>query len=109
MQASEEVWGHISGRSIPATSSSRCAGRSRANSARLKANESLECRDCHSAESMDLSKQNPARGGAPNLPDTKEKTCIDCHKGIAHSLPNARRARMAVRPSEGLRNLTQKN
>ena len=57
--------------------------------ARLKANNSLECRNCHSAESMDITKQ-----GARAAPvhqrfcSPGERTCIDCHKGIAHQLPN---------------------
>src|SRR6185436_10541096 len=45
--------------------------------ARLKANDSLECRNCHSIESMDVSKQS-ARASAAHerflLPG--EKTCI---------------------------------
>jgi cytochrome c-type protein NapC len=56
---------------------------------RMKANDSLECRNCHSAESMDLAKQNPRAASAhERFLFTKEKTCIDCHKGIAHRLPN---------------------
>jgi nitrate/TMAO reductase-like tetraheme cytochrome c subunit len=38
---------------------------------------------------VDLAKQNPraARAHETQL-FTREKTCIDCHKGIAHRLPN---------------------
>jgi cytochrome c-type protein NapC len=56
----------------------------------LKANDSLECRNCHSAQPMDISKQ------APRAADTYQRflftgqTCIDCHKGIAHRLPDMR-------------------
>jgi nitrate/TMAO reductase-like tetraheme cytochrome c subunit len=55
---------------------------------RLKANDSLECRNCHSADSMDISKQSQRAANAHQrslFPGGK--TCIDCHKGIAHHLP----------------------
>ena len=56
--------------------------------ARLKANDSLECRNCHQFESMDFTRQSVR---AQNMHSTylsnKEKTCIDCHMGIAHLLP----------------------
>ena len=59
--------------------------------ARLKANNSLECRNCHSAESMDITKQAPRAADAhQRFLFTGEKTCIDCHKGIAHRLPDMR-------------------
>jgi cytochrome c-type protein NapC len=55
----------------------------------MKANDSLECRNCHSSESMDLTKQNPRAAQAHERSlFSGEKTCIDCHKGIAHKLPN---------------------
>ena len=56
---------------------------------RFKANDSLECRNCHSTESMDITKQG-ARAARVHqqLLFTGERTCIDCHKGIAHQLPN---------------------
>src|SRR4051794_22313185 len=56
---------------------------------RMKANDSLECRNCHSSESMDLTKQNPRAAQAHERSlFSGEKTCMDCHKGIAHKLPN---------------------
>ena len=57
--------------------------------ARLKANDSLECRNCHHVESMDFTLQSPrAQAMHSTLLASGEKTCIDCHKGIAHHLPN---------------------
>jgi cytochrome c-type protein NapC len=57
--------------------------------ARFKANDSLECRNCHSAESMDITRQSPRASAAhQRFLFTAEKTCIDCHKGIAHKLPD---------------------
>lgn len=57
--------------------------------ARLKANDSLECRNCHNYTSMDLTRQSPRAAQIHKLwLGTGQKTCIDCHKGIAHHLPN---------------------
>jgi cytochrome c-type protein NapC len=90
MQASKEVWGHIFG---TINTREKFLGLRRAMAERewerMKANDSLECRNCHSAQSMDLAKQNPRAAAAhERFLFTKEKTCIDCHKGIAHKLPN---------------------
>lgn len=53
----------------------------------MKANDSHECRNCHSWEAMDPHKQK-ARAQEKMEEGRKEgKTCIDCHKGIAHALP----------------------
>ena len=90
MQASKEVWGHIFG-SIDTRDKFLDMRRHLAEHewARMKANDSLECRNCHSAQSMDVSKQNPRAAAAHEKSlFTGEKTCIDCHKGIAHKLPN---------------------
>jgi cytochrome c-type protein NapC len=65
--------------------------------ARFKANDSLECRNCHSAQSMDITKQSPRAAVAhARFLFTGEKTCIDCHKGIAHHLPDMRHSRLAI-------------
>ena len=59
--------------------------------ARMKANDSLECRNCHSADSMDITRQSPRAVDAhQRFLFTGQKTCIDCHKGIAHRLPDMR-------------------
>jgi cytochrome c-type protein NapC len=59
--------------------------------ARLKANNSLECRNCHSADSMDITKQGArAQRIHQEFLFTGQRTCIDCHKGIAHRLPDMR-------------------
>ncbi|WP_084794777.1 NapC/NirT family cytochrome c [Pseudoponticoccus marisrubri] len=57
--------------------------------ARFEANDSLECRNCHSEVAMDFSAQSPrAADSHERLLATGEATCIDCHKGIAHTLPD---------------------
>jgi len=51
---------------------------------RLKANDSLECRNCHSFQGMKVSVQKPRAQKFHELGQKKGETCIDCHKGIAH-------------------------
>ena len=92
MQASKEVWGKIFG-TIDTREKFRDHRLELAAHewARFKANDSLECRNCHSADSMDITKQSPRASVAhQRFLFTKEKTCIDCHKGIAHQLPDMR-------------------
>lgn len=56
--------------------------------ARMQANDSLECRNCHAADSMDITLQSTRASEAhQRFLFTGQKTCIDCHKGIAHRLP----------------------
>jgi cytochrome c-type protein NapC len=90
MQASKEVWGWIFGtidtRDEFLEKRRELAGR---EWARLKANDSLECRNCHLYDSMDFTRQSRRAQFAHSTALEKgEKTCIDCHKGIAHRLPN---------------------
>jgi len=55
--------------------------------AEMKANDSEPCRGCHSREAMLLAAQKPrARGQHEESLKTGE-TCIDCHQGVAHQLP----------------------
>lgn len=90
MQASKEVWGKIFG-TINTRDKFLAMRRELAERewARLKANDSLECRNCHALESMDFTLQSPrAQSMHSTLLASGEKTCIDCHKGIAHHLPD---------------------
>ncbi len=90
MQASKEVWGKVFG---TINTREKFEGKrlelAKHEWSRLKSNDSLECRNCHSAESMDFSLQSPRAAEAHStFLVTGQKTCIDCHKGIAHTLPN---------------------
>jgi len=53
----------------------------------MNENDSRECRFCHSQEKWDLAQQSEKAREfhAPAL--AAGKTCINCHKGIAHNLP----------------------
>jgi cytochrome c-type protein NapC len=54
--------------------------------ASMKSRDSLECRNCHSAEAMDPHKQSQASQVMTEALKSGV-TCIDCHTGIAHQLP----------------------
>jgi len=55
--------------------------------ATMKASDSRECRNCHSWDAMDVHKQQPRARAMMEKGQKEGKTCIDCHKGIAHLLP----------------------
>jgi cytochrome c-type protein NapC len=89
MAATFEVWGHLTG--IVDTKEKFESHRSMLAQrvwARMKKTDSLECRNCHKAESMSSDLQSEraqnrhAKGRAEGL------TCIDCHYGIAHKEPD---------------------
>ena len=90
MQASKEVWGKIFG-TINTREKFENKRRELAEHewARLKANNSLECRNCHEFDSMDFTRQSKrAAFQHSGALASGEKTCIDCHKGIAHKFPD---------------------
>ena len=90
MQASKEVWGKIFG-TIDTHEKFEANRRRLAENEwrRLKANDSLECRNCHNFEFMDFTRQSKrAMSQHSTALASGEKTCIDCHKGIAHHLPD---------------------
>ncbi len=89
MAASKEVWGAVFGTiNTPEKFEEHRLKMASHEWARFEANDSLECRNCHSAESMDVTLQSPRAAEAhETFLFTGEKTCISCHKGIAHKLP----------------------
>lgn len=90
IQASGEVWGKLTG-TIDTREKFQAKRLELAQHewARMKASDSRECRNCHSYEGMDMAIQDESarlkhqRAAKPG----SGKTCIDCHKGIAHDLP----------------------
>jgi nitrate/TMAO reductase-like tetraheme cytochrome c subunit len=56
---------------------------------KMKKTDSRECRNCHDYESMSLEEQDKSARKKHTLKRALEKgeTCIDCHKGVAHELP----------------------
>ncbi len=53
----------------------------------MKATDSRECRNCHDYESMNFDAQTSRSQQRHEDAEDEGFTCIDCHKGIAHSLP----------------------
>jgi cytochrome c-type protein NapC len=87
-KASLEVWGKITG-SVD-TKEKFEANRMRLATdewARMKANGSQECRNCHNFDAMSADLQKPTPYKKHMKAKEEGKTCIDCHKGIAHHLP----------------------
>ena len=56
--------------------------------ARLKATDSRECRNCHSWNAMAFDEQDRVARKKHARAREEGKTCIDCHKGVAHELPD---------------------
>lgn len=88
VQAIQEVWGKITGivdtpkkfevrRMLLATSEWK----------RMKESDSRECRNCHSFDAMRGSMEKQVVIDVHMKAKAMGKTCIDCHKGIAHLLP----------------------
>jgi cytochrome c-type protein NapC len=90
MQASKEVWGKVFG-TIDTRQEflDHRLELAMHEWARLKANDSLECRNCHDYDSMDLTRQGSRAAQIhQRWLGTGQRTCIDCHKGVAHNLPD---------------------
>jgi len=105
VEASKEVWGHLFG-TLETREKFLEKRREMAERewARMRATDSLECRNCHAYRYMDFTDQSPRAQEAHERylggdgPD--RRTCIDCHKGIAHRLPE-------MDPLEGVENLVE--
>lgn len=88
VKASYEVWGKITGKiDTKEKFEAHRLEMAEREWARMKASNSIECRNCHSYEAMsaELQKKIPYKKHLEAKADGK--TCIDCHKGIAHKLP----------------------
>ncbi len=53
----------------------------------MEATDSRECRNCHEFQFMDFTIQESRAARRHQEGFDDGKTCIDCHKGIAHRLP----------------------
>ena len=88
IQASSEVWHHLLGTiDTPEKFDAKRVQLAQNEWRRMKANDSRECRNCHNYEYFDYSVQGRRSNKAHEAGLAEGKTCIDCHKGIAHSLP----------------------
>ena len=59
---------------------------------RMKETDSRECRSCHDNLSFDFAKQSRRAVAQHEEGIAEGKTCIDCHKGLTHKLPNIEQA-----------------
>ena len=86
VKASKELWGKVTGKiNTPEKFEKHRLSLAMNEWERMKATDSRECRNCHDFESMMPEFQKPrARAQHMNAMATGQ-TCIDCHKGIAHS------------------------
>ncbi|MCW9697839.1 NapC/NirT family cytochrome c [Avibacterium sp. 20-129] len=55
--------------------------------AEMKASDSVTCKSCHNQEAMVLSEQSEAAQKMHKIAQETNQTCIDCHKGIVHFMP----------------------
>lgn len=57
--------------------------------ASMEASDSRECRNCHTFEAMDFEQQSDRAAKEMRAAhESGEGTCITCHKGIAHKMPD---------------------
>jgi cytochrome c-type protein NapC len=85
VEAAREVWGTITGMiDTPEKYAAHLPAMKAREIARLQANDSQECRNCHDPLRMqaDLQSKMAQRFHSPSR--VKDKTCIDCHEGIGH-------------------------
>jgi cytochrome c-type protein NapC len=88
IQASKEVWGKITGTiDTPEKFEAHRLQLAANEWARMKASDSRECRNCHNFDGMDVEKQKLRGAKMHKIGIAEKKTCIDCHKGIAHKKP----------------------
>jgi cytochrome c-type protein NapC len=86
--ASRELWGKLTGAvDTKEKFEARRMEMATKEWERMKASDSRECRNCHSFEAMRGSKEKELVFDRHMKAKDRGKTCIDCHKGIAHFLP----------------------
>ncbi len=88
MKASMEVWGSLMG-TISTKEKFEAKRMEMATNEwnQMTASGSRECKNCHNFDGMDVHKQKPKAQVGHKKAQIEGKTCIDCHKGIAHLLP----------------------
>ena len=90
IQATGELWGKMTGSiDTPVKFEAKRLELAKHEWARMKNSDSRECRNCHSYEGMnseiqdEIARKKHIQAAKPG----SGKTCIDCHRGIAHNLP----------------------
>lgn len=88
IQASNELYHHFLGDvGTPEKFAQKRVQLARNEWKRMKTTDSRECRNCHKFDYMDYSLQEPRASRTHQEALSAGRTCIDCHRGIAHKLP----------------------
>jgi cytochrome c-type protein NapC len=89
IDATRELWGTATGYiNTPEKFEKHRAEIAQREWGRMKANNSLACRNCHSVEGMNPDKQTEKAKSRHAKAKAEGMTCIDCHYGIAHKEPD---------------------
>ena len=90
IQASKELYGHFISGSIWTRDKfvDRRIELAKHEWERMKRNDSQACRNCHSLVYMDFTLQENRAAENHQKALDQGMTCIDCHQGIAHDLPD---------------------
>ena len=85
VEAAREVWGMLTGIiDTPEKYAAHAPAMKKREIARLRANDSQECRNCHETDQMLPALQTAKARQFHEAKRVNNKTCIDCHAGIAH-------------------------
>ncbi len=85
IEAAREVWGNITGIiDTPEKYAAHAPAMKQREIARLRANDSQECRNCHDTQRWLTALQSAKAQQYHAAKELNGKTCIDCHAGIAH-------------------------
>ena len=89
VMAAKDVWGEIMG-TIDTEEKFEHHRWTMANRvwAKMEATDSRECRSCHTFEAMDLTEQEKTSRKKHKRAQEQGKTCIECHRGVAHEEPD---------------------
>lgn len=88
LKASNDVFQHFTGRiDTPEKFEAHRLELAKRVWLRMKQSDSRECRNCHDATAMDPEKQGKTAQKQHRKLAGGERTCIDCHYGIAHKEP----------------------
>ena len=98
--AARDVYGHLLGTlDTPEKYEAKRFEMAQREWARMKEADSKECRNCHDFKTMDPAKQKDRSVVKHEGAVEDGKTCIDCHKGIAHKPVHDRLEQQAEAPA----------
>lgn len=92
IEAAREVYGHLLGTiDTPEKYAAHLDTMKDREINRLKANDSQECRNCHDEARTNFALQTAKAQQYHQAVEHQNKTCIDCHQGIAHDYDQAKK------------------